>query len=134
MSKFRNKLANFMRGRYGMDNLYYFLIGMVFLFMIIYTFTRKFIFYIIELVFFILVIFRTFSRNYEARRKENELYLSLTNPIRSFVKFNTRKIQDRKNYRYRKCPNCHQVLRLPIRKGKNSVKCPKCGKTFEVRI
>ena len=134
MGKFRNKLANFMRGRYGMDNLYYFLIALIFVLMIIYTFTRKTIFYVIELVLFIIVMFRTFSRNYNARRKEDELYLSLTKPVRSFFSLFKRRVRDRNSYRYRKCPNCHQVLRLPIRKGKNTVKCPKCGKTFEVRI
>lgn len=134
MGKFRDKLANFMRGRYGMDNLYYFLIALIFVLMIIYTFTRKTIFYVIELVLFIIVMFRTFSRNYNARRKENELYLSLTKPVRSFFSLFKRRVRDRNIYRYRKCPNCHQVLRLPIRKGKNTVKCPKCGKTFEVRI
>ena len=134
MGKFRDKLANFMRGRYGMDNLYYFLIALIFVLMIIYTFTRKTIFYVIELVLFIIVMFRTFSRNYNARRKENELYLSLTKPVRSFFSLFKRRVRDRNSYHYRKCPNCHQVLRLPIRKGKNTVKCPKCGKTFEVRI
>ena len=114
MGKFRDKLANFMRGRYGMDNLYYFLIALIFVLMIIYTFTRKTIFYVIELVLFIIVMFRTFSRNYNARRKENELYLSLTKPVRSFFSLFKRRVRDRNSYRYRKCP--------------------KCGKTFEVRI
>lgn len=28
---------------------------------------------------------------------------------------------------YKKCPNCRQKIRLPLKKGKHTVKCPKCS-------
>ena len=134
MNKFRNKIINFMRGRYGIDELYHFLTVVLIILMLLYTFTRLLVFNILELIVFFYTLFRVFSRNYAARRKENDFYLKHTKGIRSFFSLTYRKIKDRKNYRYRKCPNCHQTLRLPIRKGKNNVKCPKCGKVFETKI
>ena len=35
---------------------------------------------------------------------------------------------------YRRCPGCRVTLRLPKRKGKHTVVCPKCGRRFEVKI
>ena len=33
---------------------------------------------------------------------------------------------------YKKCPSCRQKIRLPLKKGKHKVKCPKCQKTIEL--
>ena len=40
-----------------------------------------------------------------------------------------------KNYNkalYKRCPKCHQVLKLPLKKGAHTVKCPECGNSFTV--
>ena len=34
---------------------------------------------------------------------------------------------------YKKCPNCKQKIRLPLKKGKHTVKCPNCSYKFEVK-
>ena len=33
---------------------------------------------------------------------------------------------------YKKCPKCKQKIRLPLKKGKHTVKCPNCGNSFDV--
>ena len=34
---------------------------------------------------------------------------------------------------YKKCIHCKTVLRLPLKKGVHTVKCPNCKKRFEVK-
>ena len=34
---------------------------------------------------------------------------------------------------YKRCPKCHQVLKLPLKKGTHTVKCPECGNSFTVK-
>ena len=43
-----------------------------------------------------------------------------------FKKFFT----DRQN-RYYGCPSCGQTVRVPRKKGRISIKCPRCGQRFE---
>ena len=63
-------------------------------------------------------IFRMYSRNIEARRRENA----------AFLRFFSR-LTD-KQYRYFRCPGCRQVVRVPRGKGKINIRCPKCGRQF----
>ena len=63
-------------------------------------------------------LFRTFSRNIYARQKENRWFRQAWTRIR-----------DRKN-RYFRCPKCKQMVRVPRKKGKISIRCPKCGEKF----
>ena len=67
---------------------------------------------------FFAVIFRMFSRNISARRRENQ----------RFVGFFSR-LRDRDN-RYFSCPKCRQMVRVPKGKGKINIRCPKCGEKF----
>lgn len=88
----------------------------------------------IETLALILFLFRCFSKNYVRRRKENELYLRLRHPIAAWFGLCRNRIRDRKTHVYRKCPQCRAVLRLPRTSGQHTVRCPKCGNRFEVRV
>lgn len=77
-------------------------------------------------------IFRMFSRNLSARRKEYEWFR------RVFAAPFTRKKNEMKTrtaqsatHRFFKCPGCRQTVRVPKGKGKIRITCPKCGKVFE---
>ena len=63
-------------------------------------------------------MFRMYSRNIEARRRENA----------AFLRFFSR-LTD-KQYRYFRCPGCRQVVRVPRGKGKINIRCPKCSRQF----
>ena len=63
-------------------------------------------------------IYRMYSRNIEARRRENT----------AFLRFFSR-LTD-KQYRYFRCPQCGQQLRVPRGRGKISITCPKCHNQF----
>ena len=67
---------------------------------------------------FFFVLFRMFSRNIPARRRENQRFVNFLN-----------RLKDRDN-RYFNCPQCHQMVRVPKGKGKINIRCPKCGNKF----
>ena len=128
-----NKLRTFMIGRYGIDELYKVLLIIYSLLLIINIFIRSKIITIIELLLIIIMIYRVLSKNIKQRRKENDLYLKIKNKILSIYNYNKKKYKDRNTYMYKKCPKCKQKIRLPLKKGKHTVKCPKCSNRFEVR-
>ena len=130
----RDALVRFMVGRYGADSLYSFLFGLsIFLYALNIIF-RSSVLNLISLLLIVVATFRVLSRNHAARRKENEAYLKVANKVTSFFKLTVRRFKERKNYRFRRCPHCKQVLRLPNRKGKHDVTCPKCKQEFKVTI
>ena len=142
--KFRQALARFLYGRYGADELYnaLFLIEIILLFIssILTVLGRNLpvlsvistILYIVALGLLIWAMFRFFSRNIEKRRRENAAWL----------KFKSKFVRKRKpalppdtpTHIFRACPKCRSVLRLPRRAGKHTVKCPRCGASFGVKV
>lgn len=125
--KYSNKLYQFMRGRYGVDSLYRFLLFLCIGLTIINYFISSRIVSGIELFVFTFALYRVFSKNIDERKKEENRYLRVKNSFTSFF-------QKRKYYIYRKCWYCHTVLRLPLpdKRGFHSVRCPKCGKKKKI--
>ena len=132
--KFREKLFRFFYGRYGTDELYYALFVLCIVLFIAAALTRSFIVSVLQLVPLFFMVFRSFSRNIPARRRENEVFLRFYNPVKSWFVLQKDRIRDRKTARYRVCPACRAMIKLPVKKGKHTVPCPKCGKRFETRI
>lgn len=139
----KDKFLKFMRGRYvahyGIDELSYFLIILLFILGILFKlFFRDF--YIENYKFFnalnytilIIIYFRLMSKNLNQRYLENRKFVGIINPIRNIFKNTKRAISDREN-KYIKCENCKKTLRVPRKKGKIKVKCKNCGHTFIVR-
>ncbi|MBQ8837361.1 MAG: hypothetical protein IJ002_07655 [Clostridia bacterium] len=123
-----------MYGRYGGDQLYFALIIIFFVISVVNTFIGSYLLWILQYVLLIWAVYRYFSRNIYKRRQENRKFLGIWQSIKNFFAYLGDKFRDRKVCRYRKCKHCHAALRLPIKKGKNSVKCPRCGKSFKVNI
>ena len=150
MGRFREKLYRFMYGRYGTDELYYFLFISFFVVWIAELITVAlvsdenagglisliFSLVISALIFF--MIFRTLSRNIYKRRRENEVYLKARRAVSCFLSGNTsRKTKSRNfdsaDFIFRDCTKCGATLRLPRKKGKHQVKCPRCSHKFYVK-
>lgn len=130
---FRYKLMQFMRGRYGVDNLFYVLIAAGVILSIVNVVLRSLVLQLLIYAIIIYAFFRTVSRNIEARRRENQSFGKLQNSI---IKKRDLHRQRKADYThiYKKCPHCRAVLRLPRRKGKHSTVCPRCNKEFKVRV
>lgn len=135
--RFRERVAQFFYGRYGIDSLYYGLLVSILVLWILRVVFAAFppvgiIIYVLETVLLFWMLFRCLSRNISARRRENEIFTSFWRKIKNFFILQKNKIRDRGDFRYKKCPHCKAVLRLPKRKGTHSVICPRCAKRFDV--
>ncbi len=134
MQSFRQKLAQFFYGRYGIDQLYYGLLGLYVALFILHLLTRWEILTLLTTVVIVWMLFRCLSKNHAARRRENELFLRIWRPTKTELTLTRDRFRDRKVACYRHCAHCHAILRLPKKKGKHTVICPKCGKRFGVHI
>jgi uncharacterized Zn-finger protein len=124
----------FMIGRYGIDQLYhaglFLALGIMLVNLLVHSSILIWLAYIILFV----NILRSFSRNIARRRRENEIFLRFWNPVRKNTKFFFRRIREMGSARYRTCPHCKKRLKMPIKRGQNSVNCPNCHESFKVRI
>ena len=134
---FRQKFQNFMMGRYGMDQLNLFMTILALVLSLLSWFTGVGILSTIlsstSTVLFVLVIFRSYSRNISARYQENVKFMpywqkmmTLWYRLKQWFRQKQQQWKDRKTHRYFSCPNCHQTLRVPKGKGKIKISCPKC--------
>ena len=123
--RFRNWLQRTMSGRYGPDQLNMAMLILAVILTIVASITRLGLLNVLSYIMLILCFIRMLSRNLTARRRENDKFLKYWWPIRTKLQ----KLFD-KNYRFFKCPACRCTLRVPRRKGKIQVTCPKCGERF----
>lgn len=121
----------FMYGRYGSDELNIGLLVTAVIVSLLHSILTLFLgssrifativsplLYLLVLALLGFDLLRTFSRNIYARQKENRWFRQLWT-----------RIKDRKN-RYFRCPKCKQMVRVPRKKGKINIRCPKCGEKF----
>lgn len=126
----RNAIQRFMYGRYGNDQLGFFLILAYFVLALISAVTDLGLFALIGEVGVLIALFRMLSRNVTKRREENAKFLRTVDPIRKWFRLQ-QTIRKDKDHRYFKCPNCSQYLRVPKGKGKITVTCRSCGASFQ---
>lgn len=128
-----NWLRKFMYGRYGIDQLSLGLLVLSFLIILISRFLPRSLSILSLLSYIPLIIyaFRVFSRNIYKRQQENIKYLKIMNPVFSWFRKYFNRIKGAKTYKYFKCPNCSQELRVPRGNGNISITCPKCKTTFK---
>lgn len=122
--KLGDALRRFMAGRYGTDKLNQWMLGAAIVLMVlglIGSRTGSAVLAAADVLAYVPLIWsivRMYSRNIEARRRENA----------AFQRFLTR-LKDRE-HRYFTCPKCRQTVRVPRGRGKISIRCPKCGEQF----
>ena len=130
MNRFKDKMARFMYGRYGMDQLSRKLSLICLVLLIVTMFVRNNVIYMIALVGIVYTYFRVFSRNISRRSEENEKYLKFHYKVVGKLNKIKFRITDSKTHRIFRCPSCSQKIRAPRGKGKISIKCPKCRIEF----
>lgn len=128
--RMRERMQGFMAGRYGTDQLSKVILWISLACLAVSMFTRLNVFYILGLVLLIYTYYRMFSRNVAKRYAENQKYLNWRYGFA--VRRNKRRVhwEQRKIYRFYKCPQCRQKVRVPKGKGKVAITCPKCRMEF----
>lgn len=117
---------------YGVDELEKFILSISFVLLLLSFFFRSYVLSVIISVILVYGIFRILSRNIQARRAENDRYLMLRDKLRGVFRSGSQQAKD-KEHVYFRCPNCHQLVRVPKGKGRISIHCPKCHTDFERR-
>ena len=133
--RFRNTLAQFMYGRYGTDQLNR---ALFVLYFVIWVISALFRYTPVGWVFALplwavlgWLLFRTFSRNIPRRQAENRWFVGWWTPTCKWVAHQGTRLKDIRRYRYRRCPHCRAMLRLPIKRGRRTVTCHRCRGQFK---
>ncbi len=126
----KRRFNQFMRGRYGHDQLNTVILIFYLIFLLVADFVRSdqatHTFNLLSLFTMLLFLLRSFSKNIHQRSKENDQFIKLRDQLMT----KTTKPQTTKIFR---CPNCSQKVRVPKGRGKIEITCPKCGHHFDKR-
>ena len=129
----KERIAKFMAGRYGNDQLgRALLIADLILLVLGTVFSKSVGGILLPLALILLgyIYFRMFSRNIYKRQEENGKYLRWKYQITSKLNVLKERWKQRKEYKFFTCPSCHTVLRVPRGRGKLKIVCRKCGTSF----
>ncbi len=150
MNGFRGKLFRFFEGRYGLrglsDTVQIVLCCVYFVLAIVNVFARTRILSAVMLLILGITLFRMLSKNIPARENEDRVLrewlfhgrdawqnYKVQSQFRKEQRAVRKERRKDKAHIYRECPECGATLRLPRKKGKHSVLCPRCGKKFGVK-
>ena len=125
----REKLRQFMIGRYGTDGLNQFLSIASLVLLLIAIISRVNLFTYLGAALLIFCYYRTFSRNISKRTEENYKFYTLKDRVGNKFKGWKEQWANRKVYHYYRCPQCRQKLRVPRGRGRLKNSCPRCGTT-----
>ena len=129
----REKIARFMAGRNGNDQLNRFLLLVdIVLLLIAAIFKDGIGRYVYPFVFVLLAYayFRMLSRNVYKRREENGKYIRARYKVSAALRVRHERWVQRKDYKFFTCPSCRASLRVPRHRGKIKIVCRKCGTSF----
>lgn len=116
--------------KYGSDELQFGIMIVEFILVITNLFIKSWILLIINILLLLWYVFRTRSSNYNARRKENRMFLKIFGkPFYKLQKY----MVNHSQYKYYKCPKCKTKMRVPRGKGQVTITCPNCKTKFDKR-
>ena len=125
----RDWFRRLMMGRYGVDQLTWVLLVLSLLLSLCGSIFRVQLLGILCGAVLVVCYLRIFSRNIYARQLENQRFMQFWWKLKNGRSKRPSREQ-RKNYKVFSCPTCKQKLRVPRGKGKISISCPKCGRSF----
>ena len=114
----QRKLADWLRGRQGPDDLATFCVNVAIVVVVVNLFART---SWLGWVALALIVYA------------NEAFLNALGPARPWVQNPRAAWAELRSYKHARCSSCKQRVRVPRGKGKLRVTCPRCGTKFEVR-
>ena len=129
-SRIKSALARFMQGRNGADNLGMFTLITGLIVSLLSRFVGLPLLSFVGLGLYVYTLFRMLSRNREKRMAENRKYLALSSGFKTKSLQFVRRLKNRKDYKYFRCPNCKVLLRLKRGTGEKEITCVRCNHQF----
>ena len=126
----RDRMIQFMRGRYGYDELGRVTMWSSLILFVIYALTGVRLLALIAIILLALTDFRLLSRNIARRSEENRIFLKNTAFITRRSARLKQDVKNRRHYHIYRCPNCKQKIRIPKGKGRIEITCPRCHIEF----
>ncbi len=133
MNNFRNMLSRFMQGRYGVDDMYRFITGFIFVLIVVNLFVNSGLLNTLIWATLVWSLYRVLSKDINKRRLENRKFMEkFGKPIKSNFLLLKKRFYDRKTHKYVKCKKCGTNLRFPKKNVTMIVRCPKCGSRYKI--
>lgn len=126
----REKMQQFMYGRYGADQLSRVYFGVTLVLLVLSLFTHWTFFYVAGLILLIYSYYRMFSKNVKKMGAQNQRYLNWRYGLAVGRQKRRVRREQRKVYHFYKCPQCRQQVRVPKGHGRICITCPKCRMEF----
>ena len=129
----RERLARWMTGRNGVDQLNKFLLALDVLLAVLASLIGGAlgrVLYTLVMVLLVLIYLRMFSRDLLRRSQENGRYLQLKHRFLGRFRLLKERWVQRRDYKFFTCPACRTTLRVPKGRGKIRIVCRKCGNSF----
>lgn len=131
LNRINQMIRDSLVGRYGTDELSKFLLVITLILFVLSLFIQNRILYILAFASLLYTYYRILSRNFAARRLENEKFMGVVNTVRKQSRISKKRFEGRRDYRFFKCPSCGQEVRVPKGKGRIRITCPKCRTQFD---
>ncbi len=122
----------FMYGRYGTDELSKLFIGISIILFILSRFRSMWGLYYVAIIFFLITVFRFYSKRIDKRTRERNLYLKKKDKLRHMTRIRKRMWHERKTHKYKKCERCDMYLRVPRGAGNIVATCPHCKEKYKL--
>ncbi len=119
-----------MQGRNGADNLGMFTLITGLIVSLLSRFVGLPLLSFAGLGLYVYTLFRMLSRDREKRMAENRKYLVLSSGFKTKSLQFVRRLKNRKDYKYFRCPNCKVLLRLKRGTGEKEITCVRCSHQF----
>ena len=131
LQRLKERLAIFMQGRHGPDNLGMFTLLSGLVSSLLGSFTGIGLFSLVGFALYVTTVFRMLSRNNTKRIEENRKYIDLTSNWKLKSSQFIKRMKNSKDYKYFKCPNCKVLLRMKRGSGERDITCVRCGHQFK---
>ena len=130
----KEKMRAFMTGRYGMDSLGQFLSRLSLALLVTAILLRQSgaarALSVMACILLVVCYFRIFSRNTNARVRENYAFYMVRQNTVGRIKAAFGRLRDHNSHCFFKCPSCGQMVRVPKGRGLIDITCPKCRCEF----
>lgn len=133
-SKLLARVQAFMRGRYGQNDTLNRCLNYLALILVVVSLWRPFHQLVwLAVLLIILSYWRLFSKKIYRQVAINRGFQRFFNPVARPFRRLGYQISQHRHYRFFRCQNCQQRIRIPKHHGRVRITCPSCGTKFEAR-